>query len=100
MIDVGEKEPLKKINGCMEYCKHIVLPMLKTFVVPHKAGTTSTYNDYAALEADYIAGKVWPNELKPALAKAINTLLAPVRKHFTTDTEAKDLLVKMKQYME
>jgi len=100
MVDLGDgKEPTKKINGCLEYCQYIVLPMLGKLTIALKAGTSVTYDNYADLEKDWIAGKVWPNELKPALADAINQLLAPVRKHFTSDATAAGLLTKMKQYM-
>jgi tyrosyl-tRNA synthetase len=39
-----------------------------------------------------------PNDLKPAVAKVINELIEPVRKHFETDPEAKALIAKIKSF--
>lgn len=52
----------------------------------------STYSTYESLEKDYISGLVHPDDLKKAVALAINKLIEPVRKHFTTDPVAKSLL--------
>ena len=48
---------------------------------------------------DYTAGTLYPSDLKPALAAAVNQMLQPVRDHFENDPTAKGLLVKMEQYM-
>jgi tyrosyl-tRNA synthetase len=34
------------------------------------------------LEKDFLEGKVHPGDLKPAVAKALNELIEPVRQHF------------------
>lgn len=47
------------------------------------------------LEADYTSGALHPGDLKPALSKALNTILQPVRTHFETNAEAKELLKKV-----
>ncbi len=39
-----------------------------------------------------------PGDLKPAVAKTINELIEPVRKHFQTDPKAKALLKKIQAY--
>ena len=48
--------------------------------------------------ADYQSGAVHPKDLKDSLATALNTILAPVQKHFTTDPKAKELLKKVKSF--
>lgn len=37
-------------------------------------------------------------DLKPSLSKALNTILQPVRDHFESNAEAKELLKKVKSY--
>jgi tyrosyl-tRNA synthetase len=55
------------------------------------------YTTKEALEADYLSGKVYPSDLKPAVASAINTILTPVRVHFESG-EPKALLDKIKKF--
>jgi tyrosyl-tRNA synthetase len=50
------------------------------------------------LTADYASGALHPADVKPALAKAINEILKPVRDHFNTSSEAKVLLNTVKKY--
>lgn len=45
----------------------------------HCNGCCRTYLTYAELCADYESGALHPADLKPALAKHINTILQPVR---------------------
>jgi hypothetical protein len=40
----------------------------------------------------FVEGKLNRCDLKPAVAKVINELIEPVRKHFETNQEAKNLL--------
>lgn len=47
---------------------------------------------------DFAEGKLHPNDLKPAVAKAINELIDPVRKHFETNPQAKALLRTIEGY--
>jgi tyrosyl-tRNA synthetase len=61
----------------------------KTFVVHN---FQSTYNSYEDMEVDYLAGKLHPGDLKPAVSLALNKLIEPVRNHFRTDPVARQLL--------
>ena len=60
--------------------------------------TCREYTDFAELEADYASGAVHPSDLKPALAAALNTILQPVRDHFASNAEAKQLLKQVRSY--
>lgn len=51
-----------------------------------------------SLTKDYENGHLHPGDLKPALTRALNAILAPVRKHFQTDKHAADLLKRVKSY--
>lgn len=55
------------------------------------------YLTYEALEADYVSGRVFPSDLKPAVSAAINRILEPVRAHFASG-EPKILLDKIKKF--
>ncbi|KAG1869188.1 hypothetical protein C8R48DRAFT_700564 [Suillus tomentosus] len=50
-------------------------------------GPPSHYKDYQELEDDFSAKKVHPGDLKTAVNKAIDSLLAPIRKAFTESPE-------------
>jgi tyrosyl-tRNA synthetase len=50
------------------------------------------------LEADFAAGGLHPADLKPAVAKVLNELIEPVRRHFQNDPQARALLKKVQSY--
>nr|GEY57483.1 tyrosine--tRNA ligase 1, cytoplasmic [Tanacetum cinerariifolium] len=52
------------------------------------------FSGYEELVADYAKGDLHPADLKPALSKALNEILQPVRDHFENDKKA--LLEKVK----
>ncbi|KAF5460663.1 hypothetical protein F2P56_020518, partial [Juglans regia] len=87
-------------NPCLEYVKYLVLPWFKEFVVQRNAddGGCKTYKNFEELIADYESGELHPGDLKPALSKALNKILEPVREHFKKDNHAKDLLKRVKAY--
>ncbi|KAB5543944.1 hypothetical protein DKX38_012056 [Salix brachista] len=85
-------------NPCLEYIKYIVFPWFHEFKVecnPENGGE-KIYKSFEELVADYESGGLHPGDLKPALAKALNTILQPVRDHFSKDPKAKDLLKRVK----
>ncbi|BBN02024.1 tyrosyl-tRNA synthetase [Marchantia polymorpha subsp. ruderalis] len=87
-------------NPLIEYTIYIVLPYFNEFVVDRKEehGGAKTYKTAEELKEDYTSGALHPGDLKVALIKAINRILEPVREHFKTNAEAKDLLKKVKSY--
>lgn len=87
-------------NPCIEYIKYITMPWFGKFEVvrPESNGGNKAYTDMEELEADYTSGALHPGDLKPALSKALNTILQPVRTHFETNAEAKELLKKVRSY--
>eukprot|EP00948_MAST-09A_sp_MAST-9A-sp1_P001566 g1566.t1 len=94
------EEKVVKGNPCLSYLKHIVFPSLDSFDITRKPenGGDKSYKTYEELESDFASGDLHPGDLKPALAAAINKILDPVRKHFTTDKRAKDLLKRVKEF--
>ncbi|KAL2642948.1 hypothetical protein R1flu_010535 [Riccia fluitans] len=87
-------------NPCYEYTVYIVLPYFNEFVVERKPenGGNKTYKTAEELKEDYVSGALHPSDLKPSLTKALNRILEPVREHFRTNPEAKELLKKVKSY--
>jgi len=87
-------------NPCLEYVKYLILPWFKKFVIERSAenGGDKSFESFEELVADYESGKLHPADLKPALAKALNKILEPVREHFKNDNNAKDLLKRVKAY--
>ncbi|WP_436923977.1 tyrosine--tRNA ligase [Halosimplex amylolyticum] len=87
----GERED----NGVLEYLEYLVFPVLdergETFVVerPEEYGGDLTYEDYDALEADFLSGELHPADLKPSAGEAISEVIAPVRERLD---EQPDLL--------
>lgn len=81
-------------NPCLDYIKNIIFsPPGATFT----AGGT-TYDDFATVRDKFLTGEMSEIALKQGLVDALNTLLEPVRTHFATDENAKDLLEKVRQY--
>ncbi|CAN1155713.1 Tyrosine--tRNA ligase 1, cytoplasmic [Linum perenne] len=87
-------------NPCLEYIKFIVLPWFNEFTVERNPqnGGNKTFTNFEELVADYESGALHPGDLKPALSKALNKILQPVRNHFTNNARAKDLLKRVKGY--
>ncbi|AQK50835.1 tyrosyl-tRNA synthetase [Zea mays] len=87
-------------NPCLEYIKYIVFPWFGRFEVIRKEsnGGNKTFTCMNELISDYETGALHPADVKPALAKAINEILQPVRDHFNNNNEAKVLLNTVKKY--
>ena len=83
------KDDLK--NPCLDYIQHIVLcPAGSTF----EAGGV-VYDSFAAVNADFLEGRLSETDLKTGLIAAINRILEPVRSHFHSNAAAKELLEKV-----
>jgi tyrosyl-tRNA synthetase len=81
-------------NPCLDYIKNIIFsPPDATFT----AGGT-TYADFETVRDKFLGGEMSEEDLKRGLIDSLNTLLEPVRSHFSTNENAKDLLEKVRQY--
>lgn len=87
-------------NPILEYCKYIIFGYADTFVIerPEKFGGSLTFNSYEALEKAFVEEKLHPLDLKTGVATRINELLEPIRRHFSTDEQAKQLLEKVQSF--
>jgi tyrosyl-tRNA synthetase len=50
------------------------------------------------MEEDFRAERLHPSDLKPALNKALNVLIQPVRDHFKQNPAAAALLKRVQQF--
>ena len=93
-------EKLLQDNPIIEYLQYIVFPASKVLHVkrPTAEGGDITYNDIEVLKKDYEAGLLHPAVLKPAVAKAINTLVEPCRRHFEENEYARGLLNEINEF--
>jgi len=84
-------------NPLLDYTKHLVFGRFDSFSVNRKDGGPKVYTTYQQLEDDYRNKELHPGDLKPALAKALNEMIEPVRQHFQSNKEAKKLLAQVKK---
>jgi len=87
-------------NPCLEYLNYVVFPWFGVVTVERKEenGGNKTYNAYEELEADFVSGALHPGDVKAALSSNLNKILQPVRDHFASNKEAKQLLDTIRKY--
>jgi tyrosyl-tRNA synthetase len=78
-------------NGVLEYCKHLVFPVLdgEPLVVerPDEYGGDVRFDDYASLEQAFVAEDLHPADLKDAVGDELAALLAPIRQRLRDDPD-------------
>merc|ERR1711902_133617 len=86
-------------NPILDYTKHLVFAKFDSFEIERSAqnGGSKIYKSYEELEDDYKTQKLHPGDLKPALAKAINQMIEPVRQHYKNDKNARKLPAQVKK---
>lgn len=87
-------------NPVLEYLKFIIFPKLGNLDIlrSDQNGGNKMYTSYDDIESDFVSGALHPGDLKPAVSKAINSMLQPVRDHFKNDPAARKLLEQVKRY--
>lgn len=93
--------PAKQVieNPIIEYCKYIVFEKQQELLIerPAKFGGELRIKGFEELTKTFSEGKLHPQDLKKAVATAINTHLEPVRKHFSKG-KLKQLLEKVRSF--
>ncbi len=56
------------------------------------------YKNIEDIRTDFKDEKLLPSDLQPSLAKAINSLLDPIRDHFKNNSEAYKLMIQVKEF--
>ena len=87
-------------NPVLDYAKYIVFERLPVLEIkrPEKFGGNLRVKNYAELRELFVTKKMHPLDLKLAIGEAIDTLLAPIRRHFETDKRAKALYEEVARY--
>lgn len=83
-----------EFNPIMEICRYIIFRERDALTVdrPAKFGGNVEFSSYSELEEAYRSGKLHPLDLKRAAAEELVEILAPVRKYFETNREARESL--------
>lgn len=94
-----------KDNPVLEYCKYIIFESfdrlgIHSFTVerPEKFGGNVTFNTYSDLEKAFENKQLHPQDLKQTVVGYLDALLKPVRTHFEENSQAKELLEKVRSY--
>lgn len=98
-------EGVTEENPILEYYKYILFEsleklQLQNIVVsrPEKFGGPVILNNYENLERLYREKQIHPLDIKQTAIELLDKLLDPVRKHFSENSYAKELLAKVKSY--
>ncbi len=89
-----------KENPILEYCRYIIFEKAKSLSIkrPEKFGGDLNVESYSELEKLYSSGKLHPADLKAAVAAEMNTLLEPIRRHFSANAKARKLAEQVKSF--
>jgi len=87
-------EKTVEYNPILETCKYVVFREKPTFAIerPAKFGGNIEFHNFQELATAYANGKLHPADLKNAVANELAGILAPVRKYFEINNEAKECL--------
>ncbi len=93
-------EKQEEDNPILEYAKYIVFEKYDKITLERdeKFGGNLKINSYGELRDLFVKGDIHPMDLKNAIAKYINELLEPVRKHFEKNKKAKELYSIVKNF--
>ncbi|MGI0038001.1 MAG: tyrosine--tRNA ligase [Nitrososphaera sp.] len=71
-------------NPVLELVRYVVFHEYPEFVIdrPEKYGGSMTYASYNEVEADFLAKKIHPMDLKNATATYVNRIVEPIQCHF------------------
>ncbi len=87
-------------NPVLEYAKYILFESFNELQIerPDKFGGTIILRSYAEVEQQYANKEIHPQDLKQTVIKLLDQLLQPIRRHFETDENAKQLLQTVQSY--
>ncbi len=74
-------------NPVLDWADHLIFPFANELVIerPVKFGGNVSYENYSALEKDFVGGKLHPMDLKQGLSLSLEKILAPARKHLSSE---------------
>ncbi|KXG30815.2 hypothetical protein SORBI_3004G240600 [Sorghum bicolor] len=83
------------VNPCLEYIRYVILPWFGTFEVVLKEGDggSKTFSSMEELIFSYENGVIDSANVKLAFGRALNKILQPVHDHFSSNNEARALII-------
>jgi tyrosyl-tRNA synthetase len=77
-------EKVKEENPILQIAKLIIFPTIESFRIerPEKFGGNAEFKSYSELEETYVAGKIHPLDLKNAVTKYLEQIIAPIRENW------------------
>ena len=86
-------------NPILDYSKHIIFRKFKTLKIerPQKFGGDLEVADYDELEKMFRLEQIHPQDLKNAVADALDKIIKPLREHFEKDRKARELYELVRQ---
>jgi tyrosyl-tRNA synthetase len=93
-------EKVMEENPLMEYCRYLIFERNASMLLerPAKFGGNLEVASYDDLVRHYKAGAIHPMDLKNAVARYIDEMVAPVREHFEKNQKAKKLMDEVKSF--
>jgi tyrosyl-tRNA synthetase len=84
----------------LEYCRYIIFEKFDTVEInrPEKFGGSLTFSTYRDLEKSFAKRELHPMDLKDSVAGYINQLVGPVREHFESKPDARQLLEQVRGF--
>ena len=88
-------ERVVEMNPVLEIVKYIIFHDTKSFEIRRAAkfGGDKEFGSYEELEKEFVEGKIHPQDLKGNVARALNKIIEPVRRHFEKPANKKLLEV-------
>lgn len=82
-----------KNNPVLDYTEHIIFQNFESITVERKDkyGGDVTYESYGEVVDEYRKGELHPLDLKKTVARYLDELVQPIRKHFLEDEDAREL---------
>ncbi|KAI6653023.1 hypothetical protein LOD99_3859 [Oopsacas minuta] len=95
LLHAYAEEGVRENNGVLAFTKFVLFRLIKgNFIIdrPAKFGGQLSYPSYSLLELDYMNKVLHPQDLKVAVAKYLNIILAPIREEFVSNTSIQKLV--------
>lgn len=88
-------------NPCIIYVEKLVFEVFNNMEIERAAenGGPIRFATAAELKSCYVKGGLHPADLKEALIKYLNKMIAPVRQHFAEDVRAQQVLAAMQNHI-
>ncbi|MCW4005674.1 MAG: tyrosine--tRNA ligase [Candidatus Bathyarchaeota archaeon] len=92
-------EKTVKFNPILDICKYIIFRETPVFTIerPAKFGGNIAFESFDELANVYTQGNLHPQDLKNGVAQQLGTILAPVRRYFEANKDAKECLETIRQ---